>query len=258
MATDVDLRTLTYLYGIVDATADVEAVTPPGVGDPPSAVHVVRAGDIAAVVSDVPADRELGTRQDLRAHTDVLGALLDATDVAPMRFGVLLPEHLDVAELLEAEAAGLRSVLDGVTGCVEVGLTVTQDEEAAMVLALQSDRRLQRLRERARTVAQQVQLGEAVAGALAAQRQDVAAAVLDRLGPLAVDVVESPVRDERTALRAAFLVGRDGTAAFDDAVDQLGEELGDRFTFKVVAPLPPYSFTELHLDLSAEDDRWGS
>lgn len=252
MGDDVDVRTLTYLYGIVDGSADVEAGRA-GVGDPPGEVRVVRAAGLGAVVSGVPESHALGSRHDLRAHTEVLAAVLEATDVAPVRFGVVLPAHVHVAELLEGGADRLGEVLASVAGCIEVGLTVVQEEEPSLRVALRADRRLQRLRESARTVAEQVQLGEAVAAALAAQREAVAAAVLDRLAPLVVDAVEWSARDDRTALRCALLVERDRAGELDAALEGLAEEHGDLFTVRVVSPLPPYSFTDLHLDLDALD-----
>ncbi|WP_196771136.1 GvpL/GvpF family gas vesicle protein, partial [Mycobacterium colombiense] len=55
-----------YVYGIVPADVQVEEHAR-GVGDPPAKVDVVREGDIAALISDVPTDRPLGTPEDLQA-----------------------------------------------------------------------------------------------------------------------------------------------------------------------------------------------
>ncbi|WP_178974166.1 GvpL/GvpF family gas vesicle protein, partial [Mycobacterium colombiense] len=52
-----------YVYGIVPADVQVEEHAR-GVGDPPAKVDVVREGDIAALISDVPTDRPLGTPED--------------------------------------------------------------------------------------------------------------------------------------------------------------------------------------------------
>lgn len=60
-AAEVQQRsTGTYIYGLVPADVEVsEDVL--GVGDPPGEVRLVRHGEIAALVSEVPLDGRLGT-----------------------------------------------------------------------------------------------------------------------------------------------------------------------------------------------------
>src|SRR2546423_4480141 len=75
----------TYVYGLVAAETEV----PPdltGLG-PSGQVSTIKHGQVAAVVSDVPTDRPLGTRDDLMAHEAVVDTLAAVSTVIPMRFG---------------------------------------------------------------------------------------------------------------------------------------------------------------------------
>jgi hypothetical protein len=56
------------------------------------------------------------------------------------------------------------------------------------------------------------------------------------------NIVVNPTRDDTMLLNAAILVGRDEQAEFDHVITELNGRYGDRFHFRCVGPLPPYSF----------------
>jgi Gas vesicle synthesis protein GvpL/GvpF len=62
------------------------------------------------------------------------------------------------------------------------------------------------------------------------------------LAPLAVAHVVSPPNHERSVLNAAFLVERNHLEEFDRAVEAVSEQRAPDIEFKLVGPLPPYSF----------------
>jgi hypothetical protein len=55
-------------------------------------VTTIKHGKLAAIVGDVPADRPLGTRDDLIAHETVLDTVAGVTPVLPMRFPAVVEE----------------------------------------------------------------------------------------------------------------------------------------------------------------------
>ena len=61
---------------------------------------------VAAIVSDVPTDRALGTRDDLIAHERVLDTVAERTAVLPMRFPAVVEEQGVVSELLALTRIG--------------------------------------------------------------------------------------------------------------------------------------------------------
>ena len=57
----------------------------------------------------------------------------------------------------------------------------------------------------------------------------------------------------------AFLLPRCRQAEFDSRVEALDEELGGQLLFKVVGPLPPYSFSTVEVEqILPEDVAWAS
>ncbi|MYX62974.1 gas vesicle protein, partial [Streptomyces sp. SID8382] len=87
-----------YVYGVVRASHTV----PPGhtgVGERPAPVRTLRAGALAAVISDAPA-RLRAKRRDLLAHQDLALTLGKDGPVLPMRFGMVAPDEESVRRQL--------------------------------------------------------------------------------------------------------------------------------------------------------------
>lgn len=245
-----------YVYGIT--APGLDTIEEPGVGDPPAPVRMLAGDGLVAVASPLPGGYVPGTRHDLVAHQTVLAAVVRERDVIPMQFGVVLPSEDAVVDLLSRHHDEFESVLDDIAGCIEIDVTVLQDEDRAIADVIAGDRGLDRLRRRARTVDDKIRLGEAVAMALEDGAARDGAAVLDHLQPLSVATSVGQSGGTRVVLKASFLVERDAIDRFDEALDALGDRCGDHLRIRVVAPLPAYSFTKLHLHLDEEGDRWAS
>ena len=111
--------------------------------------------------------------------------------------------------------------------------------------------RIARLREATRgrpeaaTHAARLELGTAVAAELEARARRDAAAILDELRRLAVDVRVDETPIEHQVVRASLLVARWDVAAVDAAMDDLARRHAGRIDFKYVGPLAPHSFVSL-------------
>jgi Gas vesicle synthesis protein GvpL/GvpF len=247
-----------FVYGVVAAPAAVR-VTAAGVGGAP--VRAVERGALAALVSDLDADAVPGRREDLDAHARVLAQAIESGTVVPMRFGVSLDDDDAVrARLLARNEAVLAELLRALDGHVQATLKVFYLEDALLRHVVRSNPEIGRLREQTRgredaaSHAARVQLGQLVSQAVEAQRAADGDAILARLAPLAADVrVEQPAH-ERIALHAQLLVARERAAQLEAAVAEMAAEHGERLRVRYVAPLAPFSFSEVALD--AEEPSW--
>lgn len=122
-----------------------------------------------------------------------------------------------------------------------------------------------RLRERVSTLPpdashfDRIRLGELVAGAVAAKREQDEREILERLQPLAADVRVDDGLSERVAFKGSFLIARDRADEFDAVLDEVARMRSARMRFKVVGPLPPHSFVELESSARApEAPAWAS
>jgi Gas vesicle synthesis protein GvpL/GvpF len=237
-----------YVYGVVSAAGDPPSAA--GIGG--GAVQLVKAGEIAALVSDIDREELTLGREAMTAHERVLEDALAAGTVLPMRFGVVMADADAVrTELLEARNSELRDQLEELAGKIELRVRATYEEDQLMREAVAQDPEILRLRDSLRGVPEdatyyaRIQLGELVAGAVERSRQADADAILAELSPLAVAVDVGGQAHERIALNASFLVERERIDTFDQQVDRIGRAQAGRLRFKYVGPLPPHSFVRL-------------
>jgi hypothetical protein len=238
--------TAVYVYGILGADAQVpEGLT--GLG-PSEKVSTIVHGDLAAMVSDVPTDRPLGTRDDLIAHEAVVDAVAAATAVLPMRFPAVVEESGVVEELLAPHHDRFVAALQDLAGRSQYTLKGRYEEAAVLGEVLEEHpeiRELQReihgLPEDA-TYHQRLRLGELVVGAVEERRDAEAEQLLAALEPHVAGAVTRTPPQPDDVVDAAFLVERGHAQAFEDAVEQLGERLHGRVRLRLLGPLAPYDF----------------
>ena len=238
-----------YVYGVLRAGVE-PAISEKGVGDKP--VELVTSGQLAALVSVAPPGEVPGTRRNLMAHSRVLQQAADATCVLPMRFGVVMPSEASVRhELLDLHEQQLVAQLDTFVGLAELEVKVLSAEEHLLrtVVAERPDIVARRDRLEGRppeaTYYERIELGELVAAAVSAKREELTRRVLARLEPLAAATeIGERLHDEMVA-NIALLVQRDRIPDVDKAVSSLEAELGPDLRIRYVGPLPPYSFATL-------------
>ena len=239
-----------YVYGVVPAHSARQWATN---GDGP--VRVIVAGELAALVSDLPPGHTPGRHEDLETHRRVLSEAIEHVTAIPMRFGIVMDTDELVRErLLEKHAGEIGDLLHRLDGHVQMGVKAfyAEDELLNDVIAEFPDlgkrsAQLTALSE-AEAHAERIQLGETIAKVVETRRAEVEAALLARLRPYAADIRVEPPNSERVALSAQLLVHRDHRPELDAIVHELSEALSGVIAFRYVGPLPPYSFTDLSLE----------
>jgi hypothetical protein len=236
----------TYVYGIMAASHPSPPEGTAGVGEPPRPVRVLKAGELAAVVSDAPEGLR-PKRRDLLAHQNVLSEAGAAGCVLPMRFGSVAPDDATVTGVLTERAEHYTERLRALDGKVEYNVKASHAEEAVLhlVMAENPDIRAQAEANRRANGGgydDRLRLGEMVAGAVKAREAEDGARVVRALEPTAAAVSLGP---ESTGwlVNASFLVEREAAARFLDAAEQIRGDM-PHLEVRVNGPLPPYSFVE--------------
>lgn len=210
----------------------------------------VTDGQLAALIEPIDGDYVRPSRRHVKAFQQTLETLLLAGHtLLPLRFGTLVEHEDDVRQrLLIREAATLRAWLDQLRDHHEASLRVTWPqprlfEEARRYLSAP-------VIQPGASIASQLELGKAVADAIEAVHERTRQAILDRVTPVVQEIALDDPKDDLTSLQAALLLRRDQQAAFEEAVYACDAEFGGHLTFKLVSPLPVYSFAQLALSLS--------
>jgi hypothetical protein len=236
----------TYVYGITAASHPALPEGMGGVGDPPRQVRILKAGDLAAVVSDAPEGLR-PKRKDLLAHQNVLSEAGAAACVLPMRFGSVAPDDDTVTSVLAERAEHYKERLGTLDGKVEYNVKGSHVEEAVLHRVMAENPEIRAQAEANRQAGggsydDKIRLGEMVAAAVQAREAEDAAEVLRALEPAAAAVSEGP---ESTGWLAnvSFLVARETAEEFLAAVEEARKNL-PHLELRVNGPLPPYSFVE--------------
>jgi hypothetical protein len=240
-----DIR-VCYVYGVVPADTRL----PSGLrGTGGGEVSLVRHSEVAGVVSEIPPEGPLGTRDDLLAHERVVASLAAETTTLPLRFGaVLTTADAVVEEMLAPHHDWFVAVLDDLTGRREFAIVGSYVEDTVLREVLEEEPEVSRLRERVRELPQdaayydRIRLGELIVQALHDKRAVDTEALIQALAPYAVAVAPREPTGEDTAADVAFLVTNDDRPQFEQAVDELGDRWAGRIRLRMLGPLAPYDF----------------
>lgn len=242
-----------WLYAVTRRLGPGAPGEPAGVsGETP---RMVEAGELAAVVGDVPLARfgEEALRRNLedldwlgaaaRVHDAVIGALVARGPVVPVRLATVYHDDDRVRQLLRDRAQEFERALAHVTGRTEWGVKVFLEAEPApaeQAASRQEGGAAYLARRRAALTS-----GE--------RRQRRAAEQADRvhalLATLSADARTHPPQSrtltgvtEPMILNAAYLVDGDGARWFAEAVEACDRN-NDAIRVQLTGPWPPYSFS---------------
>src|SRR2546421_12571120 len=155
----------TYVYGIVEGTADA----PAGTGMAGVPLQVLTADGPAALVSELSGEELRLGRDEVLTHERVLEEAMSHGTVLPMRFGVVMGGPDEVRErLLGEHAAELRGQLALLDGKVELNVWEVYEGESLLREAVRRDPAIARLRDELRgkpgdaTYYERARLGELV------------------------------------------------------------------------------------------------
>jgi Gas vesicle synthesis protein GvpL/GvpF len=245
---DAQRSTGVYVYGIVPADVQVEEHAQ-GVGDPPTKVDVIREGDIAALVSDVPTDHPLGTPEDLQAHAQLLDGTASVAPVLPLRFGAVMADAEAVAsELLREHHDEFAQALDALDGHAQYIVRGRYAEEAIIAEVVSESDQARALLEDIRNKPDeasrnsQMGLGELIANAIEYKREVDTKMVIDVLDELATEMNVRPPTHEYDAVHVALLAELEREPDLEAVLDRLAEHWGERVGLRLLGPLAPYDF----------------
>ncbi|HET6963155.1 MAG TPA: GvpL/GvpF family gas vesicle protein [Acidimicrobiales bacterium] len=250
VSVDGGLASRLYVYAIVPVAAmDLSEME----GLAGRAVHEVRQGPLAALVSAIEEERLRPTRANLSAHQQVVSSAHSRGPALPVRFGTVFPDEETLrVDLLAPEQLRLEAMLADFEGKDEFRVKCRYLPDVAIREVVERSPSIRKLRARADNAAspatrqaQQVRLGEIVMLELERLRERDAATVVDGLAPhiLSWEPIDDPSDD--VPLHAAFLVDRRRTRDLESALEEIASRQKDRMQVELIGPLPLWDFSHV-------------
>lgn len=248
-----------YFYGIIEGTKEV-ALDVPGVNNA-GPVRIVLHDGLGCVISEYDGEA-FGAlpRQDLVkllfAHQQVVEHVMQGRTVLPVKFGTTLESHKEVRDLLAQANHDLGKALDLMRDKVEVEVAATWDIKRVLQEVGQEEEVVRAREDVAAkgspTLDDKVRLGQVVKTCLDRRRDAYRERMLEFLRPLAVDVAPNAMVSDEMVMNVAFLVEQARQQEFDERVRVLDSHFDNQVTFRVIGPLPPYSFSTVEVTRLSE------
>lgn len=249
-----------YLYGIVEGTEDAD-LDISGV-EGASTVRIVVGDGLGVVVSDYYGEEFRGLSKEelvrcLLAHQQAIERVMERHTVLPVKFGTTLDSPEEVRALVAQAHGDLVKALDLMRDKVEVEVAATWDINRVLHEVGQEEE-VVRAREAiaargSPTLEDKVRLGQVVKACLDRRRNAYRERMLDILRPLAISVVPNALVAEEMVMNVAFLVERVWQRELEERVRELDSLFDNEVTFRVIGPLPPYSFSTVEITRLSEE-----
>ncbi|MDQ2715541.1 MAG: GvpL/GvpF family gas vesicle protein [Chloroflexota bacterium] len=256
-----------YIYGII-ATSNQDtdhrgAVYKPvgtiGIGNEATEVVTIGFQDIAAVVSSSPLmvyDSLTKEKivKDLVTHQVVIEKVMEHSTIIPVKFGTMVETEEEVATFLEQGYPLLSNELRKMEGKIELDVVASADVPKILASISRQHREIRQKRAEIATkgaqvsVEDKISLGQLTVQALQTQKASYYERTLHTLQQEALDTCLHELPQDEMILNAAFLLDKQHEESFTQCVKSLDRTLENTVNFRVVGPLPVYSFATILLE----------
>lgn len=244
------LGKLLYAIVLADQECDFGHIGLDGKG-----VRSVNYRDAGALVSDYPRVSSIKLlRKNLAPYHRVTREAAQRFTTIPARFGQIARDAGEVSIALQRNYGRIRQELDRLDRKVEIGLKVSWKVENLFAYFLERDGELKARRNQllARGTSlnrmEQIDFGSYVHARMNRTKGEISKRVLAALPPAEVRIEENHADELIT--NAALLIRKELQPQLEEAVETLGQSMGDEYSLTLEGPWPPFSFVdriELHL-----------
>ncbi len=246
-----------YIYGIISTSKPV-AFGQSLLSSSPEEVFAVVHRELAGVVSNYRGDSfaSLSKEDKLRCLMTYQGVIERVMEkgytILPVKFGTIAADYDEINSILEQGYEKLTQTLDQMDGVVEIEVVTTWNLEKV----LEEIGREEEFRRLKRSIAGkpvseileiQINAGKLVKEYLDRRRERYYRQTIRPLAEVALDMQPNVLLTDEMVMNVAFLLRREKQKDFERRVMQINEAFVDRLSFRVIGPLPPYSFSTVEI-----------
>ena len=247
-----------HLYGVIGASENLN-FGPIRVGNQEDEVYPVIYKELSAIVSNTPfIDYKTMTKdlliRSLLDHQKIIERVMDSYATIPFKFGSLTRTEKEVEKILAQGYSLFESLLPWVRERVEFELTGTWNREKVFKALYEEEseiRSLQKMIERKSerdALLEKIKLGKLVCQYLKERRSRFKETILSQLKGCTESQCDHDVMDDLMILNMAFLLRKEMESEFDRRVQYLDQTFLGELFFKLIGPLPLYSFQCIEIE----------
>ncbi len=240
-----------YIYGFVDSNK-AATLGPHGIEE--KEVYFFPYGDIAAVVSEyhnkqfdlLPKETLL---RNLAVYQAVVEKVMKDSQIIPVKFGTTVEEEEELKRILGMGCAQIASKLKEMKNKIELDVAALWSDLKAVLREIgEKDEQIIRLKQEAASMPPdkvlqfKINVGKLVKESMDKRKEECASLIRDVLKREAEDYCDHPIMDDSMIMNTAFLICTEKQEVFEEKVTQLDRHYQDRIKFRIIGPVPPYSF----------------
>jgi len=223
------------------------------------ALYTIEFKDVAAVVSKRPFTvydslAKEQTVKDLVTHQFVIEKVMELFTIIPVKFGTMVETEDEAIKFLEKGYALLSNELRKMEGKIELDVVASWDLQKIMPAIYRHNPQIQAKQQEIAakgakvSVEDKITLGKLIAELLKAQKAAYHQLILQTLEEGTVEACLHDLASDEMIFNAAFLLEKKNEELFNKAVTDLDQKLENTVNFRVVGPLPMYSFSTILLE----------
>ena len=239
-----------YIYGVIkNSESDLAPIC--GLGTS-SMVYTVASQGLGCLVSDYSGEEFSSMSKEevvryLLVHQVVVEHVMREHTVLPVKFGTVLATSDEVRSLLSQGHSQFVDALAWIQDKVEIEVAATWDKQQ-IFQEISTEPEIIRAsktiagRPEQQTLQEQIQLGHMVKAFMDKRRSNYREQMINFLTSVAVDIQPNALLSDEMVMNVAFLVEKANQEEFDCCVRQLNNLFHNQINFRIVGPLPPYTF----------------
>ncbi len=223
-------------------------------------------GKVSAVAAEetIIDYRKLGTEplaKLLLSHQQTIESIMELgfNTIIPMRLGTFADNIPQVKKIMEKGHDLIIETFKKISGFMEIDVVATWADFGNVISGISVDPQVVEMKSKIEnngkiTQTDQLKIGYLVKKILDQQRDELNKKIFSSLEPICQKVKQHELQNDQMVSNSAFMVNQHQQTLIEQALDELDTELKGILNFKLVGPLPCYSFYTLEVNrLNYED-----
>ncbi len=231
-----------------------------------SGLYSIDYGDISAVVSDTRDEKiEYMDRETLAHllvdHQKKIEGIMSSgcSKIIPMQLGTIVSSGNDVIKILKNGQTVIKEIFEVIDNVEEFDVVAVWNNFPDLIEKISDTSQVRLLREEiakknSYDQTDSINIGKLIKQKIDEKNNKVNLDVANSLQPFCIDTKKHETMNDEMPLNSAFLVRKDTINSFMETIDNLDSKYADQLNFKIVGPLPCYSFYTLECKTLNKED----